>query len=73
MGACLTQDCPNPAKGHFCPACWKRLPWDLKAAITASRKTGQRRVECANKAKAWLDDPINQPKEDTNATAGRRD
>lgn len=73
MSNCITTGCTHDARGHFCTPCWKRLPWDLKAAITRSSKTGYRRKEQVQKAKTYLEDPINQPKEELHAATGNRD
>lgn len=58
---CLTKDCGQPAKGHFCSACWAKLPWDMKAAITSSRKTGQRRPEHVKRAKDYIEAQAKPP------------
>lgn len=63
---CVAVGCINPAKGHFCPTCWKKLPWDIVAAITTARKTGRHRVEVVKRARDYLE---SQPKEDVNADA----
>ncbi len=68
---CIAPGCIKSAKGYFCTDCWNALPWDLRAAITTSRRTGTHRATHANRAVEYF--KTKMEKGSTDATAGNRD
>jgi len=45
MRNCAAPNCTTEAEGFFCTQHWKELPWDKRAALTTSSKTGQHKQE----------------------------